>query len=151
MFDDEKEIHSLERLVSEAEKRGGGAEAERLRKESAAMNAERLRKSGHDQKTLPDVIPIAALFDEAYGPNLSDDPRSDLHAADIIMGVDVMSQREFIVYGRDLLERIAAGTQATEASMMRIGIDQDADELQRMIALVITIKGSHDYQRHASQ
>ena len=116
----------------------------------AAKNAERLETSGHDQKALPDVIPIAALFDEAYGPNLSDDPRPDLRTADIIMGVDVMSQREFIVYGRDLLERIAAGTQAKETSMMRIGVDQDTDELQRLLALVITIKGSHDYQRRAS-
>ena len=114
--------------------------------DKAAKNTERLEKGGHDQKAFPDVIPIAALFDEAYGPNLSDDPRPDLRAADIIMGVDVMSQREFIVYGRKLLERIAAGTQATEASMMRIGVDQDTDELERLLALVLTIKGSHDYQ-----
>ena len=117
--------------------------------DKAAKNAERLQKSGHDQKVLPDVISIAALFDEAYGPNLSDDPQPDLRAADIIMGVDVMSQREFIVYGRDLLERIAVGTQATKTSIMRIGVDQDTDELQRLLALVTTIKGSHDYQRRA--
>ena len=62
------------------------------------------------------------------------------------MRVDVMSQREFIVYGRDLLECIAP---ATEASMMRIGVGQHTDELLRLLALVITIKGSHDYQRRA--
>jgi hypothetical protein len=38
------------------------------------------------------------------GPNLSKDPRKSLADAMVIIGVDVMSQRKFVVYGRKVLD-----------------------------------------------
>jgi hypothetical protein len=91
------------------------------------------------------VIPIEALFDESLGPNLSSDPRLALHKANVIIGVDVMNQREFLVYGRNTLKRIVASGVAELVPVLRIGLDQDSDELEKLLALVQIIKGQHDY------
>lgn len=92
---------------------------------------------------LPDVVPIAALFDDQLGPNLSADPRHALQAAQVILGVDVMSGRQFVLYGR---ERLGESRTPSPVRMLRIAVDQETDELEKLLALVQTIKGKHDYQ-----
>jgi hypothetical protein len=57
-----------------------------------------------------------------------------------------MSQREFLVYGRATLQKVVKSGNNITASVVKIGIDQDSEELEKLIALVIAIKGSHDYQ-----
>ncbi len=91
-------------------------------------------------------IPIAALFDKSTGPNLSKDPRRSLADARVIIGVDVMSQRKFVVYGRKVLEEIAKGGAEQRIPVIYVAIDQETDELERLIALVTVLKGHHDYR-----
>ena len=71
-----------------------------------------------------------------------------LHDAQLIIGRDVMSRHEFIVYGRDLLERIAKGKKGMGVSVVVIEVDQgeESDDLEKMIAMVRTVKGKDDYR-----
>jgi hypothetical protein len=92
-------------------------------------------------------ISIDALFDESgRGPNLSADPRPLLKAADVVFGVDRMSGRQFLVYGADSLRRVIQTGKAGEFLVMRIELDQETDDLERLLALMIVLKGKHDYQ-----
>ena len=95
------------------------------------------------------VIPIAALFDEGVGPNRANDLRPALAAADVIVGVDVMSEREFLVFGRKTLQDSLASGSPIAVPAMYISLDQDTDELEQLIAAVRAIKGYDDYQAGA--
>jgi hypothetical protein len=94
------------------------------------------------------VIPLEAFLDDNMGPNLSGgcDPRPVLHGADIIFGVDIMSGHEFIVFGRDVLEEIARSGQSRRLRVLYIGIDQETEELEKLLAMVQVVKGRDDYQ-----
>jgi hypothetical protein len=93
-----------------------------------------------------EIVPIDALFDtEGNGPNLETDYRQRLHDAKVILGVDTMSGRKFIVFGKDCLLRILANPKGESVPMIFIGLDEDTDELERLLALVTVIKGHHDY------
>ncbi len=92
-------------------------------------------------------IPINALFDESgVRPNPSGvDYRPMLHQAEVIFGVDHMSGRQFLVYGRALLESIVESGVTRSLYTLRIGIDQETKELEQLLALMQVIKGKHDY------
>ncbi len=92
------------------------------------------------------VIPIDALFNEELGPNESDDPREALQEAEVILAVDVMTQKEAVVFGKELLQEIASGKNAASVAMLRIGLDIETDELEKLLALVQVMKGYHDYR-----
>ena len=93
------------------------------------------------------VIPFAAIFaEDDINPNPSADPRPALNAAQVVLGVDVMSGREFLVYGRQELERIGKTGKGTKLAILRIGIDQETDELERLCALMLVVKGRFDYE-----
>jgi hypothetical protein len=92
-------------------------------------------------------IPINALFDETRTkPNLAADPRRMLHKADIVFGVDIMSGREFLVYGRETLQRIVQTNTTEECTVIKIGIDQETEELELLAALMRVVKGRDDYE-----
>jgi hypothetical protein len=97
------------------------------------------------------AIPIEALFDtDGSCPNESAgfDVRHVLNSAKVIVGRDVMSGREFILFGRDTVERVAQGEEPEGAELLVVALDDDekSNDLQRIIALVETIKGRHDYR-----
>jgi hypothetical protein len=94
------------------------------------------------------VIPINALFGKGFGPNLSTplDSRQELRDADVILGMDVMSRSVFLIYGQDVLEDLARTGEARHLRVLRIGLDQETEELERLVALVETVKGRHDYR-----
>jgi hypothetical protein len=92
-----------------------------------------------------DVIPIEALFDERLGLNRSWDPLPALRGALAIIGVDVMSGHRFVVFGRKILRRIARTGRPARVPVLWIGLDQDTDELEKLLALVTVVKGRHDY------
>ena len=97
-------------------------------------------------------IPINAIFGENYRPNPEFDMRQKLQDCDVILGVDVMSGHEFIVHGRDALERMAASDDPDEGlglTLMRIAVDQETDELEALVALVTVLRGHHDYEPSA--
>lgn len=92
------------------------------------------------------AIPINALFAaDGSRPNPNLDTRQALAAADVILGIDVMSKREFVLYGKKTLEKIARGKVGQSVSVFRIELDEDSDDLERAVALVEVVKGCCDY------
>ena len=95
-------------------------------------------------------IPVDALFaDDGVGPNVQPefDARQIIQAADVILGIDVMSRNTFIVFGREFLKGIAAGGGSSQHSaIIKIELDEHTDELARLVKLVETIRGRHEYE-----
>ena len=92
------------------------------------------------------VVPIDALFDEASGPNERCDPRILFTQAQIIWGRDVMTRHQFLVYGRKAIQRVASSGKIQPLPAVMIEIDQETDELEKLLALVQVVKGKHDYE-----
>jgi hypothetical protein len=100
-----------------------------------------------------DAVPINAFFDSTgTRPNDSAhfDIRQTLLDAEVILGRDVMSGDEFILFGRETVLRIASGSEPEGARTLRIELDrgdlaEGSEDLARAIALVEAVKGSHDY------
>jgi hypothetical protein len=94
-----------------------------------------------------EVIPIVALLDASRGKATSEtDPRSALRAAEVIIGVDVVSGREFLVYGRSALEETTRKGADDELRIVKVELEQRSAELQLLLILVEAFKGHHDYQ-----
>jgi hypothetical protein len=92
-------------------------------------------------------IPIHALFDEnGTGPNPGANPSTVIRDASVIVGVDVMSGREFLVFGRQALEAASNSDKPIDMAVLKVALDQETDELERLLALVHVIKGQHDYR-----
>jgi hypothetical protein len=90
---------------------------------------------------LPSTVSIHTLFDETdAGPNLDADfnIHEFIETADVILGVDVESGHEFVVYG--------SGGDPDGRRVVRVELDQDTDELERLCALVEVRRGRHDYR-----
>ncbi len=95
------------------------------------------------------VIPINALFDESFGPNLQAefDPRAVIHDAEVIVAVDVMSQEQSLVYGRKLLTEMATGaTPFRDVWTLKVTLDVTLGELAKLLMLVFVTKGVVDYR-----
>lgn len=95
------------------------------------------------------TLPIHALFaEDDIGPNesLAPHPADVVASADVVLAQDVMTGRQALVYGRSVLEAIAASRQADELAVLVVELDMDTDELERLIALVRVVKGHDDYQ-----
>ena len=65
--------------------------------------------------------------------------------ANIVIGRDVMTRNEFVLFGRDTLRKIAK-REDVDGRLLVIELDQETDELEMAIALMKTQKGSHDYE-----
>ena len=63
----------------------------------------------------------------------------------LIIARDVMTQREFLVYGRDALEAIVDTCNAADLSRVIVEIDQETDDLERLTARVEVLRGQHDF------
>lgn len=100
---------------------------------------------------LPEPIPIHALFAaDGSGPNreASFQPHELLGNADVIFASDVMTGQAFLVFGRELLEKIAAGGNEPVVGIVNIALDREpgGDELEQLLRLVEKLKGRHDYR-----
>jgi hypothetical protein len=96
---------------------------------------------------LNETIPVHAMFAaDNVGPNEENNSQETIEEADVIMGVDVMSGNEFLIFGRDLLQKIVSGNSAQEARVLRVSMDQETDELERFLAIVQAVKGQNDYE-----
>ncbi|MEX2217054.1 MAG: hypothetical protein WD768_23280 [Phycisphaeraceae bacterium] len=95
-----------------------------------------------------DIPPISidALFGEGLEPNLSaaNDPRLQLRLADLIFAVDIMSEENMLVYGHEWLEQITSSNESSTAAVLRVAIDKDTDDLEKLIALIQVVKGESD-------
>ena len=92
-----------------------------------------------------DLVPIAALFGEGRDPNAEVEYRRLLAVADLIFGVDVMSGKQFILFGRMSLEELVLTVQSNTLGVVNVGLDQERMEIEKLATLVQDIKGHHDY------
>jgi len=102
----------------------------------------------HDQVLQhQDIIPIEALFGEGRDPDAEVESRRLLAVADLIFGVDVMSGKQSLMFGRSSLKELVRTGQSNILSVVNVGLDQDAMEIEKLATLVERIKGYHDYYR----
>lgn len=94
--------------------------------------------------TIP-AIAVNALFGKGMEPNMSADYEQFIENADVIFGVDVMSEREFLVYGRKALRDNAISGQVKTLAVTRVALDQETEELEKLVALIRILRGSDDY------
>ena len=92
-----------------------------------------------------DIVPIEALFGEGRDPYAEVDYRRLLADADLIFGVDVMSGKQFILFGRLSLEKLVRTGQSNTLGVVNVGLDQETMEIEKLATLVQDIKGHHDY------
>jgi hypothetical protein len=92
----------------------------------------------------PDIVPIEALFGEGRYAAAEVKYRLLLADADLIFGVDVISGKQFILFGRLSLENLVRTGQSNTLGVMNVGLDQETTELDKLAALVQEIKGHHD-------
>jgi hypothetical protein len=98
------------------------------------------------------TIPIHALFaEDGINPNekLTPDPRHVMADAEVVVAVDVMSGNESLMYGRRILERVVAGTLDRDPEVLKVELDMETDDLERLAALVQVTKGFHEYRASA--
>jgi hypothetical protein len=91
----------------------------------------------------------ALLASDGATPNvqLGFDARQIILAADVILGMDVMTRGTFIVYGREFLkEQSEGGGDPQIAAIVKVELDQDSHELPILLALVESVKGRHEFQ-----
>jgi hypothetical protein len=88
-----------------------------------------------------DVVEIAS-FDAA----LSERSRAALAEADVIIGIDTITQREFTVFGCPSLESTTSLKKPTAMRTVRVTVDCQSTELERLLALVRSVKGRDDYE-----
>jgi hypothetical protein len=86
------------------------------------------------------VIPIDALV-----PTLTAEARAALLEADVIIAVDTASQREFTVFGTPALESTGSLRRISAMRIVRVALDCNAKELEKLMALVRTVKGPETY------
>jgi hypothetical protein len=75
---------------------------------------------------------------------------STLQDADVILGREVVSRQEFIVFGRETLHWVAKGEEPAEGyNVLCIEVDSQppGDELELLLKLVESVKGHHEYRR----
>lgn len=73
-----------------------------------------------------------------------------LHDADVILGRDVATHQEHVIFGRETLRQVAQAEDEPEGyNILCIEIDcsPGATDLERLIALVQFVRGRHDFIR----
>jgi hypothetical protein len=88
-----------------------------------------------------DLIPIESIL-----PEMTPAARAALAAADVIIGVDKASQRQFTVYGTPALESTATLKQLSAMRVARVSLDCDNAGLERLMAAVRRVKGPETYE-----
>ena len=121
-----------------------------LLENKTAESAKGLLQSKPPQAVQARVFPIESLL----GPNdtnFGNDVRGRWFRllAHVILAMDTRTKKESVVYGRDLLACIAAGAESVQVTVMRVGLDMQMNELDRLLEAVKVVKGRHDYQRQA--
>jgi len=94
-----------------------------------------------------DIVPIEALLGGGRDPNAEVEYRRLLAVADLIFGVDVMSGKQSIVFGRLSLKELVRTGQSNILGVVNVGLDSETMEIEKLAALVQDIKGHHDYYR----
>ena len=72
--------------------------------------------------------------------------REMIESAEIIVGVAREDGHGFLVFGRDKLQAIAKSGREESLYVLRVGLDQETDDLEKLCAVVKGVKGKHDYE-----
>lgn len=86
------------------------------------------------------------MFDTEYGSlaELADkQARTALAEADVIVGLDASSQREFTVFGTPSLESSVTFKRPSAMRVVRVTVDCAAGELEQLAAMVRAVKRAH--------
>jgi hypothetical protein len=76
--------------------------------------------------------------------------RAAFETADVILGIDVTTGHEILVFGRDALPRSGATSDATgRLQILRVSIDCGGDELELLTAACEIYRGRHDFKSEA--
>lgn len=87
-----------------------------------------------------ETIPIDEIV-----PTLSAEAQAALTEADVIIGVDTSSQREFTVFGTPALESTMSLKTLSAMRVVRVTLDCNNQELEKLMALVRRVKGPDVY------
>ena len=93
----------------------------------------------------PDIVPIEKFFQVSSDPNTEDRYKQLLADADLIFGIDEVSGKQSIVYGRLSLQELVRCGQCNILGIVNIGLDQETMDLEKLATMVQEIKGHHDY------
>jgi hypothetical protein len=95
-------------------------------------------------------ITIESLFDGGERPNLGKHPWEIIENAQVVIGRDIANQNEFLVYGRKRLEDMIGAGGHGKVRIVGVELNQETNQLEELIAVVQTVKGSHDYRSGSS-
>ena len=84
---------------------------------------------------------MQVLTIESLGPRLDEPARAALVEADLIIGVDAATEREFTVYGMPSLESSVSIKRPSAMRTVRVLLDCKNGELEDLVAIVQAIKG----------
>jgi hypothetical protein len=87
-----------------------------------------------------DVDPLQ-VFDANGAANLGRDARIAILRADIVIAVDVATQREFTVFGTPSFEETVRIGESVAMRTVRVEIDERLHQLDQLVDLVRTVKG----------
>lgn len=118
------------------------------------------RASGANLPPLPDEsqyllahlpgLPVHAIFGsngpDDCSPNRDWNPAKEIRSASLIFVRDVMTRKEYLVYGRKTLKRVARQGKEETVRTLVVELDYDTDELEKLLALVQVLRGRHDYE-----
>ncbi|MBX3450952.1 MAG: hypothetical protein KF777_15405 [Planctomycetaceae bacterium] len=91
-------------------------------------------------------ITLESLFDEGARPNLGNHPWKVIENAEVVIGRDITNHNEFLVYGRKFLEDVAGMGGQGKVRVVGVELDRGTQQLEKLIAVVLKVKGSHDYK-----
>ncbi len=88
-------------------------------------------------------IPLEAFFGEHDRTN---PVTADLvRQADVIIGVDVMSHQEYVIFGKPALKRISETGQPEDLHVLRVAIDAATEDIDKLCGLVMALRGRYDF------
>jgi hypothetical protein len=87
------------------------------------------------------LVSLKSLLGDAQAASSE---RARIAAADVIIGVDAGSLREFTVFGTPALEESFLAGRPVAMRTVSVEIDQQAGDLEKLVALVRSIKGRRD-------
>jgi hypothetical protein len=73
-----------------------------------------------------------------YNRDADFDPIDLINAADVILGVRREDGHEFLMYGKDLLERVAKTGKEEPGNVLHVEMDQETDALERLSLFIPT-------------
>lgn len=76
--------------------------------------------------------------------------REQIERADIILGVNKVNGNETVFYGASMLKLIAGGDEGPKGhplNVLRVPLDFDSDDPERLAAACLALKGSCDAPR----